>query len=621
MKIHDAASSIIIKPNSSTQARRLIPRVFSRYSFMSKTLNGEAHSHKGLGVYTRLMQYVKPYWILFAISIAGFLIYAGTQPLFAAMIEHVIDTLQKESREGVETLPLLFVGLMGFRGIGAFLGNYFLACVSANVVHVLRCEIFNHYTTLPTAYFDANNSGYMMSRITHNVGEVTRATTDSARTFVREGLTAIGLLGYLFYANWSLSLIFLAITPIVLVIVRYVSKRMRMLSKRIQDSVGELTHITSELVNGHRIVRSFGGENYEKRRFGESSQYNRQQSLKLAATNSVQGPLLQVIIASALAGLMYLALMVMKQASAGEFVAYLSAAFMLPRPFRLLSDANSEVQRGIAAAESLFEVLDQPAEKDEGSYQIDECRGELEFKNLTFTYPGSKSAALRDINIRIPAGTNIALVGASGGGKSTLVNLIPRFYDHEQGEILLDGIDVKDYKLMNLRRHIALVTQHITLFNDTIANNIAYGGLSSATRAQIIKAAEDAYAMEFIEKMPEGLDTPIGEHGIKLSGGQRQRLAIARALLKNAPVLILDEATSALDTESERSIQKALEQVMHNRTTMVIAHRLSTIEKADWILVMDNGSIAEQGTHADLIRSQGVYSRLHQTDFAEDAVN
>ncbi len=584
---------------------------------MNNSISDKLKSSEGLGIYTRLMLYVKPHWLMFLISVVGFLVYAITQPLSAAMIKHVIDSLQSEAKQDVKLLPLLFVGLMLIRGIGSFLGNYFLARVSANVVHALRCEIFNHYTILPTAYFDASNSGYMMSRITHNVGEVTRATTDSARTFVREGLTAVGLLVYLLYTNWLLSLIFLAVTPFVLMIVNYVSKRLRMLSKRIQDSVGELTHITSELVGGHRIVRSFGGETYEKRRFLESSLYNRHQSLKMAATNSIQGPVLQVIISIALAALMYLALIVMREASAGEFVAYLSAAFMLPRPFRLLSDANAEVQRGIVAAESLFEVLDEPAEKDTGDFEVEMCKGELEFKHLWFSYPGANRCALRNINITIPAGKNIALVGASGGGKSTLINLIPRFYEHEEGEILLDGVEIEKYSLRNLRRHIALVTQHITLFNDTIANNIGYGALAGASREEIHKAAEGAHAMEFIEKLPKGLDSEIGEHGIKLSGGQRQRLAIARALLKNAPILILDEATSSLDTESERYIQEALKQVMRNRTTLVIAHRLSTIENADLILVMENGQVVEQGRHGDLIMRQGVYARLHRSGFSE----
>ncbi len=574
----------------------------------------------GLKVYKRLLAYVLPYWHWFFISVLGFLLYAVTQPMFAALIKHIIDTLQQQSRQGVEWLPVIFVGLIFTRGIGAFLGNYFLARVSVNVVHALRCEIFNHYARLPTAYFDANNSGYMMSRITHNVGEVTRATTDSARTFVREGLTALGLLAYLMYINWQLSLIFLTITPIIAVLVSYVSKRLRRLSKHIQDSVGEMTHITSELVGGHRIVRSFGGEPYEINRFHQASSYNKRQSLKLATTMAIQSPLMQFIIALALAGLMYLALILMKQATAGEFVAYLTAAFLLPRPFRLLSDANSEIQRGIAAAESLFDVLDEPVEKDTGSYNSTTCKGHFEFKNLSFRYAGETDWALRDINVIIEPGQTVALVGASGGGKSTLVNLIPRFYEYQQGHIYLDGVEIQQYALDDLRRKIALVTQQITLFNDTIANNIAYGELGGATKARIYQAAEDAYAMEFIKKLPKGLDTEIGEHGIKLSGGQRQRLALARALLKDAPVLILDEATSALDTESERYIQQALKKVMKNRTTLVIAHRLSTIENADMILVMQQGRIVEQGKHKVLIAKNGVYARLHQIQFSKKPV-
>ncbi len=580
---------------------------------MSNLLIAKITSSEGVKIYTRLMMYAKPHWALFVISFIGYLIYAGTQPVFAAVIKHVIDTLQKETREGIELLPLLFIGLIFLRGIGAFLGNYFLARISHSVVHTLRCEIFNQYTVLPTAYFDNNSSGYMMSRITHNVGEVTGATTDSVQTIVREGLTAIGLFGYLLYTNWLLSLIFLLVAPPVIVIVSYVSKRMRILSQRLQESVGDMTHITSELVTGQRIVRSFNGEPYEKKRFFDRSLYIRAQSFKMAATNSIQGPVLQLVVAIALAGLMYLALIVMKQATAGEFVAYLTAAFILPRPIKLLSNANAGIQRGIAAAESLFEVLDEAPEKDLGRIKKKRCRGDLAFQNLWFSYSETDSPALRNINIRIPAGQSVALVGASGGGKSTLVNLLPRFYDYDQGEILLDGIALKEFTLENLRRHIALVSQHITLFNDSIANNIAYGGLAGASREDILKAAEDAYAMEFINKLPDGLDTQIGEQGIKLSGGQRQRLAIARALLKNAPILILDEATSSLDTASERYIQKALEKVMKNRTTLVIAHRLSTIENADVILVMQEGQIVEKGTHTELLAKKGVYTTLHQT--------
>ena len=570
-----------------------------------------------LDIYKRLLVYVKPYTGLFAISIFGFLLYSGTQTLFAALIKHIIDTLQTETREGMNYLPLLFSGLIIIHGIGAYIGNYFLAKVSVNVVHALRCEIFNQYTRLPTAYFDSNNSGYMISRITNNVGQVTQAVTDAVRTFVREGFTAIGLLIYLFYSNWMLSLVFVAITPIIVVLVSYVSKRLRAISKKIQESIGDMTHITSELVGGHRVVRSYGGEDYERQRFLASSLYNRRQSLKLSTTMAIHSPIMQFIIAIALSFLMYMALFFMKQASVGEFVGYLTAAFLLPKPIRSLSDSNSDIQKGIVAAESLFEILDEPGEVDEGSYQAERCEGLLEFKNLTFQYSTASEPALIDINFTAQPGQTIALVGASGGGKSTLANLVSRFYPHDSGQILLDGVEINDYQLANLRQQIALVNQQVTLFNDTIANNIAYGTLVTASRDQIEAAAMDAYAMEFVSKLDQGLDTEIGENGVKLSGGQRQRLALARALLKDAPILILDEATSALDTESERYIQAALQKVMRNRTTLVIAHRLSTIENADVILVIDHGRIVERGSHKELLAKNGAYARLHSMQFKE----
>jgi subfamily B ATP-binding cassette protein MsbA len=566
-------------------------------------------------IYNRLLTYLKPHRGLFAISIVGFLMYSGTQTLFAALIKHIIDTLQSEAREGMYYLPLFFSGLIIIHGIGAYIGNYFLAKVSTNVVHALRCEIFDQYTRLPTSYFDANNSGYMISRITNNVGQVTQATTDAVRTFVREGFTAIGLLIYLFYSSWMLSLVFVAIAPIIVVLVGYVSKRLRGISKKIQESIGDMTHITSELVGGHRVVRSYGGEAYERKRFLESSLYNRRQSLKLSTTMAIHNPIMQFIIAIALSVLMYMALFFMKQASVGEFVGYLTAAFLLPRPIRQLSDANGDIQKGIAAAESLFEILDEPGEEDSGSYQAERCHGALEFKNLSFKYPGTNELVLKDINFKVEPGQTIALVGASGGGKSTLANLVSRFYPHNTGEILLDGVEINSYQLANLRKQIALVNQQVTLFNDTIANNIAYGALATATKDEITQAATDAYAMEFVSKFELGLETEIGENGVKLSGGQRQRLALARALLKDAPILILDEATSALDTESERYIQAALQKVMRNRTTLVIAHRLSTIENADVILVIDQGRIIEQGSHAELIAKQGAYARLHHIQF------
>ncbi|WP_347989943.1 lipid A export permease/ATP-binding protein MsbA [Methylomonas sp. AM2-LC] len=570
-------------------------------------------------VYKRLMRFVMPYWRLFIVSAFGFAIYAATEPAVVMIIQRIIDSFSNENKAGIEYLPLLFIGLFLVRGLGAFLGNYYLARISGNLIHKLRCEIFNHYTRLSVQYYDNHNSGYMISRITNNIGEVTRATSDSIRSFVREGLTAVGLLWYLAYTNLQLSLIFIAIAPIVILMVRYVGKRLKRLSRNMQDTVGNLTHITSEMVSGNRIVKSFGGENYERERFKQCSLENRKQYRKLIMTVSLNNPIMQMVIAFALAGMMYLALIMMKSSSAGEFVGFFTAAFLLPKPIRQLSDANSEILRGIAAAESLFEVLDEPAETDLGDYTTSRSLGKIEFRNLSFNYPNSEKPALRNINLTIQPGQTVALVGASGGGKSTLINLIPRFYDYEEGEILIDDIELKRYRLTDLRNQIALVTQNITLFNTTVANNIAYGRLENASREQIIKAATAAYAMDFINNLPQGLDTDIGENGIKLSGGQRQRLALARALLKDAPILILDEATSALDTESEYNIQEALNSVMKGRTTLVIAHRLSTIENADVILVMDKGRIIEQGSHQELFARDSAYARLHKMEFQDNA--
>ncbi len=561
------------------------------------------------------MKYVFPYWRLVLISTIGLAIYASTEPAVVMIIQKIIDSFNTQNRADIQYLPLLFVVLFFVRGIGAFLGNYYMARISGNVIHKLRCEIFKHYTKLPIEYFDSNNSGYMISRITNNVGEVTRATTDSLRSVVREGFTAIGLLAYLVQTNWQLSLMFLGIAPIVALMVKYVGGRLKRLSRNMQDTVGDLTHITSEMVSGNRIVKGFGGEDYESKRFKKSSLENRKQFRKLEMTVSINNPAMQLLISFALAGMMYLALMIMQTSSAGEFVGFFTAAFLLPKPIRQLSDANSQILRGLAAAESLFEILDEPVEIDTGEYEVERSQGRIEFKNLSFTYPGAETPALQRINLTIEPGQTVALVGASGGGKSTLINLLPRFYDYADGEILIDGVNIKSYRLASLRKQMALVTQHVTLFNSSVAENIAYGILEGADREKIQQVAEDAYAMNFISKMPQGLDTEIGENGVKLSGGQRQRLALARALLKDSPILILDEATSALDTESERYIQAALTRLMQGRTTLVVAHRLSTIENADVILVMDKGQIVEKGSHSELLALGSAYAKLHGMQF------
>ncbi len=570
-----------------------------------------------LKIYNRLLKYTTPYIKFFIVSIIGFAIIALAQPLLAELIKLIIETLEHGTKAESQYLPLYIIALVSIRSTGAFLGNYFLAKVSVSVIHKLRQEIFNHYTQLPIAYFDSKNSGHLISLITYNVSEVANSVTNSVRIFIREGLTAIGLIAYLLWLSWQLTLVFLIIAPFIAVLITIVSKKLRALSKNIQDSMGDMTHITSELVTGNRVVKCFGGSHYEKKRFKETSLFNKHQSQKVHLVTAIQNPVMQLIVASALATLLFLALKMMEDASTGSFVAYLLAAFMLPRPIQLLAAANNDIQKGIAAASDIFEVLDIDIEKDTGIHKKSKMEGKLEFNHLSFHYPNSEKPALKNINLTINSGQTIAIVGASGSGKTTLTNLIPRFYDYSQGKILLDGVEITEYTLESLREQIALVTQNITLFNDTVFNNIAYGSLEGIAEAGVLKAADDAYATEFINNLEHGMQTEIGEQGIQLSGGQRQRLAIARALLKNAPLLILDEATSALDTHSERYIQKALDHVMANRTTIVIAHRLSTIENADVILVMEHGEIIERGSHAELLAKQGAYAALHALQFSD----
>lgn len=538
--------------------------------------------------------------------------------MFAALMKYMVDALNDNQRDAIYWIPLASVAIVIVRGIGSFLGSYFIALVSNNIVHTLRCQLFDRYTLLPSNFFDDNNSGHLISRITYNVQQVTGAATDAIKVIAREGLTVIGLFGYLFYMNWKLSLIFIAIAPLIGLVVKIATKRFRSISKKMQTSMGDITHIASEMVIGNRVVKSFGGEPYEQKRFHGASKYSFQQAMRMVKTSAIQTPLLQLIVSIALGALIFLSLLLMKDSSTGDFIAYITAAGLIPKPIRQLSEVNSTIQKGIAAAESVFKVLDENTEKNSGRHAVERIKGMLEFKNLSYCYNDTEKQVLNNISFQLQAGKTIALVGHSGSGKTTLASLIPRFYDHGDGKILLDGVEINEYELSNLRSHISLVTQHVTLFNDTIERNIAYGSLGTHSREDVIKAATKAHAMEFIEQLPDGLDTLIGENGLKLSGGQRQRLAIARALLKDAPILILDEATSALDTESERKIQEALETAMQGRTTLVIAHRLSTIEQADTILVMQNGQIIEQGNHSQLIKNGAQYANLHKKQFTQD---
>ena len=593
----------------------------------------ESTKASGLQVYLRLLSYVKPYRGYFALSMLGLTIFALSQPAFAKLLDYFVQALEtgqitllkqwpwlaSTGLSATWLVPLMMIFIALFRGIGSFMGNYYMSRLSLSVIHDLRSDMFTHLIKLPNVFFDSNNSGHLIARITHNVNMVTSAASDALRIAAREGMTVIFLLGYLILTDWKLTLVFLGVAPVIAIVVATASKRFRRISHSIQSSMGDLTQVTSETINGFREVRGFGGEEYECRRFIAASAHNRSRNLKMDRTSAVHTPMLQLIVSIALAGLLLLVLLIQNEASTATLVGFVSAAALLPKPIRQLSEVNSKIQKGIAAAENIFALMDEQPEENSGTHTSDRVSGRVEFKNTSFTYENADEPALSNLNFSIKPGQTIALVGRSGSGKTTLASLLPRFYKHTEGEILIDGVPLSDYELTNLRSHIALVNQNVTLFNDTISRNIAYGILNDSKDEDDIRmAAEAAYATDFIKDLPEGMHTLIGENGVLLSGGQRQRLAIARAILKDAPILIMDEATSALDTESERHIQAALDEVMKGRTTLVIAHRLSTIENADCILVMDKGQIVEQGSHQELLAKDGHYSRLHKMQFKDE---
>lgn len=545
---------------------------------------------------------------------------AASDTFMLSLLKPLLDDgFGKADRSILLWMPLVVIGLMIVRGVSGYISSYCISWVSGKVVMHMRRRLFGHMMRMPVAFFDQQSTGTLLSRITYDSEQVASSSSSALVTVVREGASIIGLFIMMFYYSWQLSVILLVIAPIVSVVIRVVSKRFRNISKSMQNTMGQVTTSAEQMLKGHKEVLIFGGQKVETERFDKVSNRMRQQGMRMVSASSISDPIIQLIASLALAFVLYAASFpsVMETLSAGTITVVFSSMIALMRPLKSLTNVNSQFQRGMAACQTLFSILDMEQEKDEGKLAVKRVKGEVEFKNVTFTYPGRDVPALRDISFALPEGKTVALVGRSGSGKSTIANLLTRFYDIQEGKILMDGHDLREYTLSSLRDQVALVSQNVHLFNDTIANNIAYARTDIYSREEIEKAATMAYAMDFIGKMDKGLDTVIGENGVLLSGGQRQRIAIARALLRDSPILILDEATSALDTESERAIQAALDELQKNRTSLVIAHRLSTIEKADEILVIEDGCIVERGSHTALLEERGVYSQLYRMQFGQ----
>lgn len=570
--------------------------------------------------FKRLWQFIRLYKSGLIVAVLALVINAISDTYMISLLKPLLDEgFGNAESDFLRTLPLIIFAMMFIRGISGFVSTYCLSWVSGNVVMQVRRMVFNHFMHMPVSYFDKEKTGNLLSRITYDSEQVSAATSQALVSIVREGASIIGLLVLMFYNSWQLSLVLFAVAPVVAWGIGVVSKRFRKISKNMQTMMGNVTASAEQMLKGHKVVLSYGGQDIERKRFEKVSNQMRQQSMKLVTAQAAANPIIQMIASLAIVAVLYLASIdsIKEQLTPGTFTVVFSAMFGLMRPLKALTNVTSQFQRGMAASQTLFALIDLEPEKNEGKLTVERANGDVSVKNVSFTYTGAEKPALENVSFDIPRGKTVALVGRSGSGKSTIANLFNRFYDVDSGSITLDGHDIRDYELKNLRQQFALVSQNVHLFNDTIANNIAYATDGQYERSDIEKAATLAHAMEFIGKMDDGLDTMIGENGASLSGGQRQRVAIARALLRDAPVLILDEATSALDTESERAIQAALDELQKDKTVLVIAHRLSTIEKADEILVVDDGAIIERGNHAELIEKNGAYAQLHRIQFGE----
>lgn len=572
---------------------------------------------KDLQVYRRLLKYLIPFWGLAILVFIGFTLSAATEVAVAKLLEKIINAIQHRDTHFTTIFPLLVVAMVFFRGLGQYIGGYYTAMISRHLVFNVRQEVFAKILRLPAQYFLDNSSGHITAKIMFNVEQLTAATTESLRTIVQQGLITIGLLGFLIYTNWRLTLCILIFAPLIGLLIRKAGKRMRKLSILVQDTMGDVNHVVQETVNGNVVVKGFGGQTYEHERFKWHSMENLRRGLKMTAIAQLNSPIVQLCMAFAMGIIIWIALRpeILQDISAGEFVAYLTAAGMLSKPIKALTEVNEKLQRGLAAAHSVFELIDMAEEDNQGTL-TPELKGGVQFNHVNMKYSDGHEA-IKDFTLDIKVGETVALVGRSGAGKSSLVNLLVRYQEISSGSLKLDGINIRDIELNCLRTQISMVNQQVVLFNRTVRENIAYGQLEGASDEEVIAAAKAAYAHDFIMQLPDGYNTELGAQGLNLSGGQRQRIAIARAILKNSPILILDEATSALDNESEYYIQRAFDAAMKGRTTIVIAHRLSTIENADRIVVMDQGRILESGTHEELLGKKGSYFQLHQRNFEE----
>ena len=573
----------------------------------------------GWQTYRRLLRYVKPYRREFTFAILGMIGYATTDTAFAALMKPMLDgSFVEQDKQAIIMVPLMIVGIFLIRGVADFASTYWMSWIGWSVIKQLRGEIFAKYLTLPTKFYDNASSGELISRITFNSQMVADAASNSLTVLVRDTLTAVGLLALMFYQSWHLSLAFLVIGPIIGVLVTRVGRQFRTINRSIQGSMGEVSHVIQEAVDGNRVIKIFGGQAFEADQFEQANERNRRFNMRETVVKAANSPIIQLLVAIALAVIVYIASSgtVAEQISVGSFMSFITAMLLLFQPLRRMTNLNNQIQKGIAAGESLFATLDLESERDTGTLEVSLPIRDVVYRGASLRYDPAKPAVLNGIDLTVPAGETVAFVGESGSGKTSLVNLLPRLYELDGGQVLINGVPVDRYALESLRGQIAYVSQDVTLFNDSIAANIAFGSATAVDDDALVSACRAAHAHDFITRLDAGYDTMVGENGVMLSGGQRQRVAIARALLKNAPILILDEATSALDTESERKVQRGLDALMRGRTTLVIAHRLSTIEKADRIVVMRAGDIVEIGTHDELMARDSHYRRLRQLQFA-----